>query len=330
MNRTEASTLNNGKLVLFSFRLRGILAPDPSPTQTFSLADTIARTSSPIPFSGEKEWNTPVFIRKSCKIPQSLALRHQPFSAIHDSDPYQYWRPAAFQPTPYLPEPLKAHTSYGPLSRLVSGEFLPDGQIPGALPDFFQDECYCPDPQEASSDFIAIRLQGIVNNVENLRLFHLSVIAAKIGSPARHIRPSALPIESTLCCEACSRQTTVLWFIQHLLRCPAAYPSSLLATPVPIQAAKTLLEDVVAPARCTAEPATRGLSTEATWLRSIVTEFTLEKSFVKVCYLCAQPVILAVRRELLKEEGSGEVLLLNDVEDIVHGQIPALVKSDIF
>ena len=137
---------------------------------------------------------------------------------------------------------------YGPLARLKTGEFLPDGQVPNALPDFFQDECFCPNPKEAAIDLIAIRLKGIVECVEDLRLYHLSIVAAKIGSPARHIRPSPLPIEQTLCCGVCSRQATVLWKIRHLLRRPSVSLSNT-DTPVAVNAAKTLLQDVVVLAR---------------------------------------------------------------------------------
>ena len=90
LDRTTPTHLNQGKLVLFIFKLKTPTSEHTPNTeinaqQARNLADILARISSSIPGSGELEWNTPR--AKVAGRWTSLALRHQPLIANNPVDP---------------------------------------------------------------------------------------------------------------------------------------------------------------------------------------------------------------------------------------------------
>ena len=98
-----------------------------------------SRISSPIPPSGEKEWNVPNLTIG--KIKYSLAPRHQAFIHGDPIDPHHIWRRVAFHASQYLPAADAPPTAqYGPLVTLAKDGKFPHSEIPVPLVHFLIDE----------------------------------------------------------------------------------------------------------------------------------------------------------------------------------------------
>jgi len=98
MNRTNQAGLNQGKLIVYMVHKKDKpppITPADIQKQARELAGIFPRIPSPIPPSGEKEWNVPNLIVEKTKY--SLALRHQALIHGDPIDPYHTLRGVAFQ-----------------------------------------------------------------------------------------------------------------------------------------------------------------------------------------------------------------------------------------
>ena len=75
------------------------------------------------------------------------------------------------------------------------------------------------------------------------------------------------------------------------------------------------MKEKIGPSRCNKNPATR-LPPK---LREYLIDFTHKQSQAHVCYACAQPFVIYIRRNIFKETGSDKQLLFNNIHDITHG-----------
>ena len=212
MNRTNQAGLNQGKLIVYIIHKKDKPPPNTSldiQKQARELADIFSRISSPIPPSGEKEWNVPYLIADTTK--HSLALRHQAFIQGDPIDPYHTWRKMAFQASSHLPvTDAGPPAQYGPLVTLAKDGTFPHSEIPVSLIHFLTDERFCPTKGEHSAEecainIIALRLKAYREYVELPRLHLLTLIAKKTGSPASHLVSQTPDLDPQCTCEACKK-----------------------------------------------------------------------------------------------------------------------------
>ena len=286
--------------------------------QARCLAVTFARISARIPAHGERDWQTPTAYIEGRW--DSLALRHQPHILGDPVDPWEYWRniswdllPLPQQPSPTVPlaPPCINFTEYTPLTRLRHITF-PDGKSPTCLQEYFQDVCYSQSPCEDAAIFSAVRLKAIME-VEQLRYNTISALAEQVGSLA-HISPTQVDTP-THPCEMCQGLRTSLYAVRrqycHLAR--TFEPPAALA-----------LLQTIATIRADGNPASRGDSTYAASMRQRILDYTTNASTTQVCFLCAAPTIIEIRKNLFRETGPDTQLLHNEIRALAMGTLTAL------
>jgi len=179
---------------------------------------------------------------------------------------------------------------------LANGEQIPEGRTPTAHEHYLTDERFCPEPRNDAANFAALRLRAHHDLVHIPRLHALTLTAEKVGSLANRTDNPTPVANETYECEVCQEPAASLFTIQpEYTRPDVSQTSGKLNTYFQIAAAKGMLRDQIAPLRCNSHPATRTPSA----LREQLIQHTCNKSSAHVCYTCARPVILSIRRTIL-------------------------------
>ena len=149
--------------------------------------------------------------------------------------------------------------------------------------------------------------------VEQLRYNTISALAEQVGSLA-HISPTQVDTP-THPCEMCQGLRTSLYAVRrqycHLAR--TFEPPAALA-----------LLQTIATIRADGNPASRGDSTYAASMRQRILDYTTNASTTQVCFLCAAPTIIEIRKNLFRETGPDTQLLHNEIRALAMGTLTAL------